>query len=82
MGFIGSFISWLMLIFVVVVILYVVFSYFLGWIYNNQSENLGIQEENNSTKKHKRLVAIFIIAIILILMISTGFSVFTNTEPT
>lgn len=85
MGFVDSFIAWLVLIFIAAIVLYLVFSYILGWIYP-QKEEVELptsyieyeveqeQEQNSEQKKRRRLIAIFIIVIMVILMAGSSIS--------
>ena len=48
MGFIESFIAWLVVTFIIAIILYVVFVYILGWLYPQVEDNiLQPQTQNN-----------------------------------
>ena len=94
MGFIESFIAWLVVIFIVAIILYIVFTYILGWFYPRveEEENIGerqiqtdgeveIEEQQNvEKKKRQRLIAVFIFVIMAILIGSGGVSAYMDTR--
>jgi len=71
MGFIESFIKWLILVFITALILYCVFYYMFGW-FNN--------EEIKEQKSHRKIAMVFIISIMIILIANEGISTFMNTN--
>jgi Na+/H+ antiporter NhaC len=87
MGFVDSFIAWLVLILIVAFILFTVLAYILGWFYPREQvivEEEPVQESDNEDERRvrsrKRLIWIFAIAAILAIMATTGYNVYSNTQ--
>ena len=95
MGFLESFFAWLIITLVVAIIVYVSFSYILGWFYPQEEDTL-IQREveigsdehhasletepqHNEKIKRQRLIAIFIFVVMAILMAGSGVSSYMAT---
>jgi len=86
MVFLASIFAWLLLIFMVAVILYIVFNYILGLFYSHEEsipqlsrQETSNKQEDSATKSRRRLIATFIITIMIILLASTGISTYMDT---
>ena len=94
MGFVESFVAWLILTLVVAIIVYATFGYILGWFYPQEEEDairqrkvegeeddvsLETETRDNEKIKRQKLIAIFIFAVMAILMASSGVSSYMGT---
>lgn len=91
MGFIESFIAWLVVTFIIAIILYVVFVYILGWLYpqvednilqpqTQNNEEIVVEEEPDLKKKQQHIIAIFIFVVMMILIAGSGISAYMDTR--
>lgn len=90
MGFLDSFLAWIIMIFIVALILFGVFAYMLGWFYPStqserreleleQEDETSIEERKRQSALRRRVIYIFAFVMIIIIAASGGINAMTTT---
>lgn len=89
MGFVDSFVAWLIVVLIIAFLLFAAFSYILGWFYPREEqivveetheESEELDENQRQAQSRRRLIWVFAITAIIAIMATSGYNAFANTK--